>query len=837
MQAQPVVQQPQPVKIYNAVYSSVQVYECMVRGIAVMRRRADSYVNATQILKVAGVDKGRRTKILEKEILPGKHEIVQGGYGKYQGTWIPLERGRDIALQYGVANLLAPLFDFIPSSGSLSALPTALQASNGAPGNYLPSSLPSAPIMPGSALRLLNQGRAQGLFTPSTSQHQGLVYPPPPGVVYAGSPAPIVPGVSPTPPPMQPLKRTRSEMEAGSIGIPDTIHSLITAQADLARPSSAAAAPQTNEDDNPSPLKRARTEPLLSGETHLISNHTKPQPPVSHHPPSHPGSRGETATPQPINGAVHSDDGLTTTMNGVFANGTTDVDDHKTRFASKPVIPRNMDPTTPLKDHRRAAIITAILQRDDPNVVLDLIRDIPPENGAIAPNVDCVLDELGHTALHISASLGRLKVMEDLIASGADVQRGNYNGETPLIRACLLPNNFDQQSFGMLVSLLHSSIRTLDTARKSVLHHVVALAGVRNRAIIASYYLDQIFLWIAQHQDGDFRSVIDLQDEHGDTALNIAARVGNRGLVRSFLDVGANRILPNKLGLRPGDFGVENDELGGGPRVEDLIASLRSGPSAPVQKSQDVVADMTAIIQGLSADFAAEIKTKQDNLDVTQAHLRAATRELSEQRKQIQVWQARCSELDQVTQRIRNVEHALVDEEKFDWTGRTELNGRDALESAGPAFRRRGQNSTMAGLGGLVDVSFNFDAEPVLPAGDSAASLVRLRRMKMWHVRMEALMRQRLESLRGASAEREFQCKKIVALCTGVPIDKIEEVVPHSFSPRLFVCAWLTFGGQMLEDLVVAVESETQVVDIGRVSGFMQKVKSNPFLMRHKSPS
>jgi len=64
-----------------------QVYECMVRGIAVMRRRADSYVNATQILKVAGVEKGRRTKILEKEILPGKHEIVQGGYGKYQGTW------------------------------------------------------------------------------------------------------------------------------------------------------------------------------------------------------------------------------------------------------------------------------------------------------------------------------------------------------------------------------------------------------------------------------------------------------------------------------------------------------------------------------------------------------------------------------------------------------------------------------------------------------------------------------------------------------------------------------------------------------------------------------
>jgi len=277
---------------------------------------------------------------------------------------------------------------------------------------------------------------------------------------------------------------------------------------------------------------------------------------MSHQPSSQPGSRGEMA-PQPMNGAVHSDNGLTATMNGTYANGTTDAEGHKTRFASKPVVHRNLDLTAPLKDYRRAAIITAILQRDDPTIVLDLIREVPPENDTTG--ADCILDELGHTALHISASLGRLKVLEALIASGADVHRGNYNGETPLIRACLLSNNFDQQSFGTLVFLLHASIRTLDTAQKSVLHHVVALAGVRNRAIIASYYLDQIFLWIAQHQEGDFRSIVDLQDEHGDTALNIAARVGNRGLVRSFLDVGANRILPNKLGLRPGDFGVENE--------------------------------------------------------------------------------------------------------------------------------------------------------------------------------------------------------------------------------------------------------------------------------------
>jgi hypothetical protein len=58
-----------------------------VNNVAVMRRREDSWLNATQILKVAGVEKGKRTKVLEKEILSGKHEKVQGGYGKYQGTW------------------------------------------------------------------------------------------------------------------------------------------------------------------------------------------------------------------------------------------------------------------------------------------------------------------------------------------------------------------------------------------------------------------------------------------------------------------------------------------------------------------------------------------------------------------------------------------------------------------------------------------------------------------------------------------------------------------------------------------------------------------------------
>ena len=47
------------------------MYEMEVNGIAVMRRRKDSWLNAMQIMKVAGIEKGKRTKVLEKEILIG----------------------------------------------------------------------------------------------------------------------------------------------------------------------------------------------------------------------------------------------------------------------------------------------------------------------------------------------------------------------------------------------------------------------------------------------------------------------------------------------------------------------------------------------------------------------------------------------------------------------------------------------------------------------------------------------------------------------------------------------------------------------------------------------
>lgn len=138
--------------------------------------------------------------------------------------------------------MLSPLFDFTPSTNSLGTLPVTapvvtaprpLSASSsyssiGATPNYMaaiPSSLAPPPIMPGSALRLLNQGRAQGLFTPSTSGLSLLAQGRPSGYNspgphqqggYSQSPHPQS---SETPPPVS-LKRHRSEVDVDPLGPP-----------------------------------------------------------------------------------------------------------------------------------------------------------------------------------------------------------------------------------------------------------------------------------------------------------------------------------------------------------------------------------------------------------------------------------------------------------------------------------------------------------------------------------------------------------------------------------------------------------------------------------------
>ncbi|PWN51202.1 apses-domain-containing protein [Violaceomyces palustris] len=143
--------------IFKATYSGVPVYECIIKQVAVMRRRADGWLNATQILKVVGLDKPQRTRVLEREVQKGVHEKVQGGYGKYQGTWIPLEVAIDLAERYNIQNLLHPITSYVPSAESPPP----------APKHVIASSSRAKKVLAAEAAQLARSRRATSLETES----------------------------------------------------------------------------------------------------------------------------------------------------------------------------------------------------------------------------------------------------------------------------------------------------------------------------------------------------------------------------------------------------------------------------------------------------------------------------------------------------------------------------------------------------------------------------------------------------------------------------------------------------------------------------------------------
>lgn len=120
------IKEPQ---VWYATYAGVEVFQQLHHEIAVMRRCEDSYMNATQLLKCAQYDKTHRSRFLERQIHTGVHEKVQGGYGKYQGTWVPLDRAITLARELGIYESLRPLFEYSPESGnSTPTAPKSLEA-------------------------------------------------------------------------------------------------------------------------------------------------------------------------------------------------------------------------------------------------------------------------------------------------------------------------------------------------------------------------------------------------------------------------------------------------------------------------------------------------------------------------------------------------------------------------------------------------------------------------------------------------------------------------------------------------------------------------------------
>ena len=521
-------------------------------SVAVMRRRRDSWLNATQILKVAGVEKGKRTKVLEKEILSGEHEKVQGGYGRYQGTWISYQRGVEFARQYGVEELLRPLFDYdmgqegyIAGSGNLDT-PTKEQAMaaqrkrammNPGSENRPPAQSPNGTFFKNISKSAANAVSAisKARFDASGSRPSSVNRPAKtarrPSQQLGGSQESGYAGSS-----QQSMQSLHSENSFGPSQLDPALRDYNMPQYSNY---------QQTTDMNEPPRKRIRP---TSSQGHFSQN---------------------------VDGDFDTSmrDLSSMDANGSFAYGQEGSQENLDyALVGLQPLPQPVSNSAVEKQQMLTSLFLDPYQTDFSNH--------PAMLRLSGEDLDIPIDQTAHTALHWAATLARTSLLRALISKGANIYRLNGGGETALIRAALTTNNLDQGSFPELLELLGPTIEIRDGRGRTVLHHIAVSSAVKGRGSACRYYLESLLEFVvrqgsaANSQQNSFlepalapptgpinlarfmSEIVNAGDISGDTALNLAARIGNKSIISQLIEVGANPAIPNRGGLKPVDFGV-----------------------------------------------------------------------------------------------------------------------------------------------------------------------------------------------------------------------------------------------------------------------------------------
>ncbi|KAK8033551.1 Start control cdc10 [Apiospora marii] len=726
--------------IYSAVYSGVDVYEMEVNGIAVMRRRNDSWLNATQILKVAGVDKGKRTKILEKEIQTGEHEKVQGGYGKYQGTWIKFERGVEVCRQYGVEELLRPLLTYdmgqdggIAGRGDFNT-PTKEQAmaaqrkrmynnqnnvtdsrTNGLSGTFFKNISSSA----SNAVAAISKAR---LDSPGPRGRHGSARPP--------------------------SFSRQSSMQNADDFPGNSQQSFVS---DYGNVDSAYSTQNTNIFQGGDEPARKRQRVITPADSFGYASQS-----MEMYANTFPGSPTE-----PNESFIYSAAGLN--MHAA--------DD------GVPLPPLAYEVSSEAEQKR--------------NMLMALFLD--------ASAKDFSKNSASNTALHWAATLARLPLLRALISAGADPCRVNGGGETALMRACCVTNNSDQVSFPDLLDVIGSTIEIRDSKGRTLLHHIAVTSAVKGRSHSSRYYLESLLEWVVRQGSapssqatangngnagprinlGRFMSeIVNAQDKAGDTALNIAARIGNRSIISQLLEVGADPGISNKAGLRPQDFGV-----GGNVGEDGLNGDLvdANGAIANNQKSREssdeIITSITHLLNETSTSFQTELKKKQVDLDTLHASLRTTSTTLNDAKRTLESLQTAAKSQSLTRQKIYNLSRGR-DEEQSRLLRLEQTQG--PMDPSSSAWETE------------------LAAQTVDDASLPSAALLRAR-IQALKVRTD-MTRKAVGTLKGRSKDVEVKYRRLVSLCSSVPEEHVDDVI---------------------DGLLRAVESEGDSLEIGRVRRFL----------------
>jgi ankyrin repeat protein len=792
-----------------------------IQGIACMRRRSDGWLNATQILKVAGVDKGKRTKVLEKEILTGEHEKVQGGYGKYQGTWISYKRGREFCRQYGVEDILRPLLDYdVSADGSggqgQQETPTKEQAMAANRKRFYNTSVESQRPSGGP----VSNGTFFSNISPTTSVALAAMN----KAARLNSPAPRSSGL-----------RRPSQQDA----FPGGSQQSMVSESNYSIDGKYDSAYGTQPNGEP-PRKRMRADSRDGVQTHGL--------PID--------ASMRSITPTEPNESFYYDPAMTHELSNESGDP----------IASAPL-------PTPTTDE----------QQDKMGLVLDLFAEAGRTDYSSHPaltqlsgeDLNIPLDASANNALHWAATLAKVPLLKLLIQKGANIYRGNAAGQSPLISAVLVNNCWEHSCFPELLEVLGPLIEVRDLQGRTILHHIAVSSGIKGRAPSSKYYLEALLEFLVRigthpssaagtnaaqmvaniqvNGDGAANSsqestgtpaptapivqsskgplslvrflshIVNARDRAGNTALNLVARIGNQSIIKQLLEIHADPSLPNLKGVSAKDFGVGVDQpaVNGGqasqqstqgmPSTYPLLATQESNTidgevatgasgSQVEDLGQDVITSMTSMLTQSLSSHKDLLRARTEEIDVLNAKIQEFSTLQKQDLEQLQAIKERIRLRSERQAKIANLKRSIAEKRE-----------RQKASSSPPMTAELDPSWLDDSSQEIISFSSpsSSDSPNALQRTFVTNSLPSPRTLRA-HINAAAKhtenLKKQADELKSRSADVEAMYRKVVSLCTGVEEDKVEESLPA---------------------LVAAVESEKGALgqqEVGRVREFLRRV-------------
>lgn len=502
-----------------------------------MRRCKDDWVNATQILKLCNFPKAKRTKILEKGVQQGKHEKVQGGYGRFQGTWIPLEDARNLANQYNISADMVPVL-YVDVND-----PAVLIAKK---------SKTSGSSKEGASMkrRYVRKIKAEAT-TPKKTRYEDSL--PPQAVFTQDYPQ----GRSSAMPHMgsnihMPMNTLLQNQQMSALNSAQMLAYNMSPLAASSRRS-----PQQNQHarsrpGNPQLGMPHQQQYLLQQQESIYSRSSFPSFSIPEN------GMYQQMPPQMNSGHFKPDYHEEMSHQNAYINkrGALSQSTNDTNWSQEDRT-RDSDTSLSSNDHK----INNNSMEEDNSYAAQLLRFFSEDNAPIPLflynpppdfNVNEAIDDEGHSSLHWAASMANLNLVHLLLLKGANPLVVSNFGLNPLSKCISFNNCFDVKNFSNILDALEMCLINTDINGRTPLHYLCQISKVPSKLPALSYYINLFLaklkaMWNKNKNNGVnlLKNVLDHQDVNGDTCLHLAARSGCAYLVKFLISNGARDDLLN----------------------------------------------------------------------------------------------------------------------------------------------------------------------------------------------------------------------------------------------------------------------------------------------------